>query len=168
MIKHAVKTAMTAALLLFAGRVEANDKEPSFVIQMGGAGEWELQHGSGSFGPAAALEYTLIKHWLELEVGVTPLFSSGKTEIGTDLIFKKPFELSKSLEFLIGAGPQWIHRTGENPRDSVAGDIMVEFVYSPWPERHAGFFLEPKYSYDFGKEHEQSFGVMGGLHIGIR
>jgi hypothetical protein len=45
---------------------------------------------------------------------------------------------------------------------------MVEFVYSPWPERHAGFFIEPKYSYDFGKEHEQSFGVMGGLHIGIR
>jgi hypothetical protein len=69
MIKRAVMTGLTAALLLFAGRGEANDQEPSFVIQMGGAGEWELQHGSGSFGPAAALEYTLIKHWLEIEVG---------------------------------------------------------------------------------------------------
>jgi hypothetical protein len=157
-----------AAMLLFAPKAQAEEKEPSLVFEMGSAGEWGLQHGGSSFGPNVALEYTVIEHWLEFEVGVTPLFSKGQAEIGTDLIFKKPFDLSKSLEFLIGAGPEWVHRTsGEKPVDSIAGEVVVEFVYSPWPERHVGFFIEPAYAYDFGKGHEQSIAVTGGLHIGI-
>ncbi len=157
------------ALLLFAPQAQAEDKEPSFVVELGGAGEWGLQRGGSSFGPNVDLEYTVIEHWLEVEAGVTPLFANGQAEIGTDLVFKKPFDLSESLEFLIGAGPEWVHRaSGEKPADSMAGEAIVEFVYSPWPERHVGFFLEPSYSYDFGKGHEQSLGVTGGLHIGIR
>ena len=152
---------------LFAAQAQAEDKEPSLVFEVGGAGGWGLQHGGSSFGPEIALEYTVIEHWLEIEVGTSPQFSKGQVESDTDFIFKKPFDLTGGLEFLIGAGPQWVHRSGAQPADSVAGEAIVEFVYSPWPERHIGFFLEPSYAYDFGKGHEQSLGVTGGLHIGI-
>jgi hypothetical protein len=126
-----------------------------------------LKNGGSGFGPAVAIEFTAIEHWLEIEAGVTPLFADGQAETGTELVFKKPFELSQSLEFEISAGPEWVHKRSEKPADSLAGVAIVEFVYSPWPERHLGFFLEPGYAYDFGKGHEQSLGVTGGLHIGI-
>ncbi len=157
-----------AALLLFAAQVRAEDKEPSWVLEMGGATEWGLQRGGSSSGPNVDLEHSVIEHWLEIEVGVTPLFANGQAEIGTDLVFKKPFDLSESVEFLIGAGPEWVHKPGgDKPSDSAAGEAIVELIYSPWPERHAGIFVEPSYSYDFGKGHDQSLGLTVGLHIGI-
>ncbi|MGA7328903.1 MAG: hypothetical protein WBX25_31560 [Rhodomicrobium sp.] len=157
-----------AVMLLLTPKALAEDKEPSFVVEMGGAGEWGLQHGDSSFGPDVGLEYTVIEHWLEIEVGVMPLFSNGQADIDTELLFKKPFDLTDRLEFLIGAGPEWIHRTnGSKPADSIAGEVAVEFVYAAWPERHVGLFVEPAYTYDFGKGHEQSITVTGGLHIGI-
>ncbi|MGA7329846.1 MAG: hypothetical protein WBX25_36535 [Rhodomicrobium sp.] len=155
-----------AAMLLCAAQAAAEDKEPSLTVEMGGAGEWRLRGGS-SCGPDIGLEVTVIERWLEIEASVTPLFSRAEAEIGTGLIFRKPFDLSKSLEFLIGAGPEWIFRpAGEKP-SSIAAEATVEFVYSPWPERHVGFFIEPAYTYDFGKGHEQAISVTGGLHIGI-
>jgi hypothetical protein len=53
-----------------------------------------------------AVEFTPIKDWLEIEAGVAPMFSHGRAEWDTDLIFKKPFTLSDKVEFMIGAGPQ--------------------------------------------------------------
>jgi len=80
-----------AALLLFAGTALAEDKEPSGVVELGGAGEWGLPNGGSRFGPTAAVEFTPIKSWLEIEAGVTPLFGGGHTDWGTDFLFKKPF-----------------------------------------------------------------------------
>jgi hypothetical protein len=45
--------------------------------------------------PTVAVEVTPIENWLELEAGVTPLFRRDSTEWGTDLLFKKPWTLSK-------------------------------------------------------------------------
>ncbi|MGA7325289.1 MAG: hypothetical protein WBX25_12570 [Rhodomicrobium sp.] len=167
MIKRAIMGSI-AALLFVAGKAQAEDKEPSAVFEIGGAGEWGLQHGGSSFGPELAIEYTAIEQWLEIEAGVMPLFRSGQTELGTELLFKKPFELSDKVEFLIGGGPEWVHRSSDKPADSLVGEVMIEFVYSPWSERNVGFFIEPSYGYDFGKGHEQSLGVTGGLHIPLR
>ena len=177
MIRRATMIGIITALLLFTGKVQADDKEHasehasehgSVVIELGAAGEWSLQHGGSSFGPNVAIEYTAIEHWLEIEVGFTPLFAHGHAELGTDFLLKKPFELSDNLEFLIGAGPAWVHRTSdEKPTDSVAGEAIIEFVYSQWGEGKAGFFLEQSYGYDFCK-HEQSLGVTAGLHIPIQ
>jgi len=152
------------ALLMVLAPASAEDKEPSLVFEMGGAGGWGLFQGASSFGPEIALEYTVIEHSLEIEIGTSPQFSRGQMEFDTDLVFKKPFELTDRLEFLIGAGPLWLHKPDA---DSVAGEAIAEFVYSPWPDRHVALFIEPDYSYDFGKGHEQSFGVTAGLHIGI-
>jgi hypothetical protein len=87
---------------------------------------------------------------LEIEAGVTPLFASGHTEWGTDLLFKKPFTLSDTVEFMIGAGPEWLHRMGGGKlANSLAGEAVLDFMFWPLPERKFGWFFEPAYGYDF-------------------
>jgi len=157
-------TVLFAVLLFFVQQARANEKEPVLAFEMAGAGGWGLQHGGSSFGPEVAVEYTVIEHWLEIEGGITPQFSEGQVEFDTSFVFKKPFELSKFFEFLIGAGAEWVHKASA---DAIAGEALVEFKYFPWPEQHVAFFIEPGYSYDFGKGHEQSIGMTAGVHIGI-
>jgi hypothetical protein len=155
---------LTAALLLCAERAQAEDKEPSAVVEIGGAGEWSLRNGSFSLGPSIAVEVTPLKDWLELEAGFTPLFSSGYPEWSTDLLFKKPFTLSNTVEFMVGAGPEWTYTMGGG---KIAGEFALDFMFWPLPERKFGWFLEPSYSYSFSKGHEQSLGVSAGLLIAI-
>ncbi len=171
MFKHGTMAGTLAALLLLALKAQAEDKnikEPSAEIEIGGAGERGLSKGGSGFGPTLAVEFTPIEHWLEIEAGVTPLFSRGQTEWGTDLIFKKPWTLTKTVEFMIGVGPEWRHTTGSGrSADSVAGEVMLDFQIWPWPERKVGWFMEPIYSYSFGREHEQSLGLSVGLLVPI-
>ncbi len=154
-----------AVMLLFASNTQAEDNEPDVTFEMGGSGAGPLRGGAASYGPEVALEYTVIEHWLEIELGTSPQFSKGQAEVGTDFLHKKPFDLTRQLELLISAGPVWIHKSGA---DSVAAELTTEFVYAAWPKEHVGIFFEPSYAYDFGKGHEQSFGFTTGLHIGIK
>jgi hypothetical protein len=157
-----------AALALSAVAAFAADEEHSIVLEIGGAGDWGF-HGGAAYGPDIGLEFTVIKGVLEVATGVTPLISKGNAEIGTDLIFKKPFELSKQLEMLIGAGPEWIYRSGgESQRNSVAAVVVADFVYSQSPESAVAIFVEPAYSYDFGRGHEEAFSITAGLHIAVK
>ena len=88
---------LIAAPLLFAANAQADEKEPSAIVEIGGAGEWGLP-GSSKFWPFGRLEFTPIKNWLEIEGGVSTLFGGGQTEWSTDLLFKKPFTLSDQVE----------------------------------------------------------------------
>lgn len=167
MIRRAPIVGLIAAMVSFSGGAKAEDKEPSAVVEIGSASEWGLGGGSG-FGPTVAVEVTPLKNWLEIEAGVTPLFSNGHTEWDTDLLFKKPFTLSNTVEFMLGVGPEWVHATGsETSADSIAGEAVLDFMFWPSPERKLGWYLEPSYSYDFGKGHEQSLGLSIGLLIAI-
>jgi hypothetical protein len=72
------KCALIASLFLCRGNAFAQsvdiDKgpEPVAIMELGGAGSWNLKGGS-SFGADLAAEVTPIENWLELEAGVTPL-----------------------------------------------------------------------------------------------
>jgi hypothetical protein len=101
MIKATI--AVFAGLLVVAGGARADEKEheSSVVVELGGSGEWDVRGGAGAYGPYVALEYEVIEHWLEIETAVAPRFDKGESEVEFELIFKKPFELSKSLEFLL-------------------------------------------------------------------
>ena len=160
---------LMAALLLLAGKAQAEEKiEPSAIIEFGGAGEWGLRNGGSSFGPTVAIEVTPIKNWLEIEAGVTPRFGGGHTEWSTDLLFKKPYSLSDSVEFMVGLGPEWVHTTGMGRTvDSINGEAVLDFMFWPSAQRKVGWYLEPSYDYSFEKGHEQSLGVSGGLLIAI-
>jgi hypothetical protein len=144
-------------------------KEPLAILQFGAGADWGLNGGGPGFGPSVAVEFTPIKNWLEVESGVATSLSRGKTEWDTDFIFKKPFDLSPTIEFEPGLGPVWI-RTQESGRtaNAVGAEAVFEFMFWPTTERKYGWFVEPSYTYSFARGHDQSFGVSGGLLIPIR
>jgi hypothetical protein len=165
------RSILVASLFLcsntFAQSVDT-DPEPAAVLELGAAGSWNLQGGS-SFGADVAVEVTPIENWLEIEAGVTPLFTRHSTEWDTDLLFKKPWTLSKKAEVMMGAGPEWVHtRQYGITMNSVAAEAVLDFMFWPSGEHRFGWFLEPAFEYDFGRGHERSIGISGGLLIAIR
>ena len=137
-------------------------------MELGGAADWNFKDGGSSFGPTVAIEVTPIENWLELEAGVTPLFTRRSTEWDTDLLFKKPWTLSKKTEFMLGVGPEWIHSTKYGIKtNSVSGEVVLDFMSWPSAKHRFGWYLEPGYEYSFARSHEQSLGMSGGLLIAI-
>jgi hypothetical protein len=117
--------------------------------------------------PQGRLNLLLSKNWLEIEPGVTSLFSRVQTEWDTDVLFKKPFELSSTVQLEPGIGPQWIHTIGAGrTTDAIATEAVLDFMFWPTPKRKVGWFLEPSYSYDFSNR-QQSLGLSVGLLVAI-
>jgi hypothetical protein len=165
--------ASVAILFLCSGNAFAQsvdtEPEPVAIVELGGAGSWNLKGGGSSFGADVAAEITPIENWLELEAGVTPLFTRHSTEWDTDLLFKKPWTLSKKAEFMFGVGPEWVHtRQYGVTTNSVAAEAVLDFMFWPSGKHKFGWFLEPGYEYNFGRGHERSIGISAGLLIAIR
>ncbi len=168
MIKHAMTRGLFAAVLVFGGKAQAEEKEPRALLEVGGVGELGFPDSTSSLGPAIGIDVTAVRNWLEIEAGVASLFGNGRTELSMDLIFKKPYTLSKTMEIELGVGPAWMRETrGGKITDSIGGEAAVEMQFWPWPERKLGWFLEPSYGYDFTRGHEQALGVTVGLLIPI-
>jgi hypothetical protein len=119
-----------------------------------------------SAGPTLAVEVTPVENWLEIEAGVTAAFSARSTEWSADLLFKKPWTLSKKVELMLGAGSEWVHTNehGQTP-NSVSAEAALDLMFWPSAKRRFGWYLEPDYEYNFGHGREQSLGISGGLLI---
>jgi hypothetical protein len=168
---HGAAIGLIAAVISLAvsARAAEKEKEAAAELELGAAAEWGVPGGGFGFGPSLGVEYTLIKNWLEIEAEVSPAFGGGRTEWDTELIFKKPYSLSDRVEIMPGLGPAWLNKTGRGETtNSFGGVVLVDFQIWPSPERNFGWFIEPSYTYDFGREHEQSLGVTVGLLIPIR
>ena len=163
------KLVLIGTFLLIAGRALAQEEvEPSAILEIGGAAQTSLKDGGSSFGPNFSIETTPIEHWLEVEAGVTPMFSPHQTEWDADFLFKKPYTWSDTLEFMFGVGPEWEHTVrSDGTMDSVSGEVALDFMYWPWEARKFGLYVEPSYDYGFSKGHEQSLAVSAGLLIPI-
>jgi hypothetical protein len=167
---NVIKSALFTFLFLCAVNAfaQSDDKERAAVVELGGATDWSITDRGSSFGPTVAVEVTPIENWLELELGVTPLFTRHSTEWDTDLLFKKPWTLSKKAEFMVGVGPEWVHVTKNGvTANSVSGEAVLDFMFWPSKKHRFGWYLEPGYAYNFGRGHEQSIGINGGLLIAI-
>ena len=167
---NAAKPILLISLFLYTSNsfAQAGDKEPAAVIELGAAAERSFTEAQSSFGPTAAVEFTPIENWLELEAGVTPLFRRHSTEWTTDLLFKKPWTLSDKNEFMLGFGPEWIHTNAFGiKRDSVGVEVAPDFMFWSSRKHRIGWYLEPSYDFKFGPGHEHSLGITGGLLIGI-
>ncbi|HTH52488.1 MAG TPA: hypothetical protein VL495_00975 [Edaphobacter sp.] len=144
------------------------EKEPIAVVELGTATSWNFSGGAATFAPNLAAEITPIEDRLELEAGVSPYYTKNSTEWDADLLFKKPWTLSRKTEFMLGVGPEWVHlRQRGRTSNSIAGEVAGDFMF--WPsERHRfGWFLEPAYDHSFARGHQQSVGMTAGLLIGI-
>ena len=145
------------------------EKEAAAILEVGAEPARSLSGGGWSLSPTVAAEVTPIENWLELEFGVTPTFSNHSTEWDADFLFKKPWTLSKKVEFMFGVGPEWIHITENGvSTNSVAGEIALDFMFWPSPKRRFGWYIEPAYDYTFARGHDQAIGVSIGLLISIR
>ncbi len=149
----------------FAQTVE---KEPRAILELGGAASFNTTERESTFGPTLAVEVAPIDKWLELELGVTPFITAHSVEWDTDLLFKKPWTLSRTVEFMAGIGPTWSHST-LNGHTSDSGGIAgaLDFMFWPSGKQRLGWYVEPAYEYNF-MTHERSIGVAGGLLIAIR
>ena len=76
---------------------------------------------------------------------------------------QKAVHLVDKVEFMVGAGPQWSQTL--NGGGTLGAEFAVDFMIWPTKDRSLGWFVEPTYSYSFGREHEQSLGVSVGLLI---
>ena len=160
-----VKTlhAAMAIVVLAAGcdRAFGEEREVAehrdLVLEVAPAGEWGLgADGKTSVGPSFALAVTPIEHQLEVEFGLTPMIDHGRADWEGEIVFKKPFELSKNLELLVGVGPQWT-----TPSNSFGAVAKFDLVY--WKTPQVGWFAEPSYSYAFNRDHEQNLTLKVGL-----
>ncbi|HVW11146.1 MAG TPA: hypothetical protein VHC90_21320 [Bryobacteraceae bacterium] len=158
---------MFLLLLPVSAFAQAADPEPAAVIEAGGAASRAIGGGSSSGGDLA-VEFTPIEHWLEIEAGTAGLFAHGSSEWDTDLLFKKPWTLSRTVEFMIGAGPEWVHTRDHGiARNAAAGSVALDFMFWPKGQHKVGWFLEPEYDYTFGHDHERSVGMSFGLLFGV-
>jgi hypothetical protein len=145
---------------------QSAEKEPAAILELGAAASRSLNGGGSAGGPSVAVEVTPIKEWLELEAGVTPLFSAQATEWDTDLLFKKPWTLSRKVEFMAGIGPEWVHtRHAGAGVNALAGEAALDFMFWPARKHKFGWYLEPAYDHGFVFAHDQSLSVTGGLLI---
>jgi len=71
---------------LCASAAWAEEKEPAAIIELGGAGEWDFPQGK--FGPSAAIEFTPIKDWLEIEAGISRCSAAVKQN-GAPIFYSK-------------------------------------------------------------------------------
>jgi len=162
-----------ASLLVSAGCASAegqNDAEEVAVIEIGASVSRSLTEHTSSAGPNVAVEVSPIENWLELEAGVTPSFGPHSTEWATDFLFKKPWKLSRTVEFMAGAGPEWIHtRDAGTSTNAVAGEAVLDFMFwvKRWKHKY-GWYAEPAYEYSFARGHERSIGVSFGLLVAVR
>jgi hypothetical protein len=155
-------------LPLLGQTVVDKDKDPKAIIELGAATSWNLGGGAATFAPNLAAEITPIENWLEIEAGVSPFFTRRSTEWDTDLLFKKPWTLSPTAEFMFGVGPEWVHlKQHGTVNNSIAGEVAGDFMFWPNGKHRFGWYLEPAYDYSFGKGHEKSIGLSAGLLIGI-
>src|SRR5580658_7581423 len=145
-----------------------DDRDPIVILELGAATSWNFSGGAATFAPNIAAEMTPVENWLELEAGVSPFFTSNSTEWDTDLLFKKPWTISRKAEFMLGVGPQWVHlsRNGK-VSNSIAGEVAGDFMFWPTGKHRFGWYLEPAYDYSFAGGHPQSIGISAGLLIAI-
>ena len=149
-------------------QVASEDKDPVAILELGAATSWNLGGGAATFAPNLAAEVTPIENWLELEAGVSPFYTRNSTEWDTDLLFKKPWTISRKAEFMLGIGPEWISlKQNGKTANSIAGELAGDFMFWPTGRHRFGWFLEPAYDYSFARGHEQSVGMSAGLLIGI-
>ena len=164
------KIALIAWLAFSFGNAFAQsvEKDPAAIVELGAATSWNVKGGAATFAPDFAVEVTPIENWLELEAGTTLFFTRNTTEWDTDLLFKKPWTISKKAEFMFGLGPEWVHiRQNGTATNSLAIEAAGDFMFWPAKKHRFGWYLEPAYDYGFAHGHEQSIGMSGGMLIAI-
>jgi hypothetical protein len=150
--------------MLLATPAIADDAfEHTIIVGAGGAGEVEIAEGSLRTGGNVFVEWEAIAEWLELELGASLLAAEGGFELPVDLLFKKPFRVSRHVEVMIGLGPEVVHVSTPAKNGTYAGvEFALDFMF--WPSPRVGFWVEPSYDVVFRSPASSGFGSTGRNH----
>jgi hypothetical protein len=162
-----VASAIVAGLLFWGadarageGTPEESGAEHGLVLEIGPAAEWPLKGERANYGGNIAVEKEVIENGLEIELGVSGLGTSGRGELATDLLFKKPFSLSPTVEFMVGVGPEITRSLNGPDRGTTASaEFVLDFMF--WPGGNVGWFVEPAATINGAGR--KSLGLTGGL-----
>ena len=158
--------AFVVAFAAHSQETEDKEKGEGVVVEIGPTNEWVVRGGSSAnAGAAVGVEVPVIKDWLEIELAGAALGTSGHTELSGALILKKPFELSESTEFMIGAGPKFT-KTVSGPDQGTASGAEVDVDFMFWPRKDLGWYIQPDWSV-VSKTGEQSVGITVGVLIRV-
>jgi hypothetical protein len=147
------------------GTHEEGGADHAFILEIGTAGEWPLAGERPNFGGTIAGEVEPIENWLELEFGFTTLATAGHTELSADLLFKKPFRFSPTVEFMVGAGPSLSRPLkGAEQGNSWSTEFALDWMF--WPTKNFGWYIEPTWSVN-PRNGQQSAAVSIGILIGF-
>ena len=157
-----------SSLTTLAACVTALSASPAFaeaaVVEAGAAGERDTGASEWSVGPMLSVELPAIEDRLAVEIGVAMSRQQGSAEWETEVIFKKPFQLSPKMELMLGAGPTWTRTSdaaeGEN---SFGATLALDFMV--WPSDRFGRFFGPSCGYAFDSGHDHSLEFSVGLLI---
>ena len=137
------------------------------VLEIGGAAAWSVTERSASGGGTLAMEITPIEHWLELEGGITILGAGRQRELSIDLLLKKPWQLTPTVEFMAGIGPEFSRKLGRDENGTRLGaEIVLDFMF--WMGPTVGWYVEPSVGFAPGRNSERTAGMTAGLLIGFR
>ena len=164
LLKHFATAGLVFALWPSAAHAQepAEETEPGVIYELGWAADWSRREGFRPGGATFAFEVTPIEHWLEIEVGATVIRAASATETSVDVLFKKPWTISSSVELMAGAGPELIYAAGDGA--SGGFDAVVDLMI--WPTPHVGWYVEPGYEAVFQSGAvRQGAGIAAGLLI---
>ena len=171
-LQRPIPRALTLATLLIFSTAEIRGQAASAqgddhraVVEVGLAGERGITGSSSSVGGTVAVEFTPIENWLEMESGISVLRGASRNEFSVDLLFKKPWRLSATSEFMAGVGPEVSYHSGTGAGTSVATEIVGDWMF--WPAKNVGWYLEPGYSFTAVSSGERNLGIAAGLIIGV-
>ena len=142
--KHLVAFAFVFACWSSAAHAQepAEEAESGVIYELGWAADWSHQEGFRPGGVTFAFEVTPIERWLEIEVGATVVHAAPVTETSVDVLFKKPWTISRRVELMAGAGPELIYTSGGA---GASGGLEAVLDVMIWPSRTFGWYVEPGY-----------------------
>lgn len=98
------------------------------------------------WGPGLIYELTVIPHWLEIELAGAALFKREGAKLPVDVLLKKPFRLSRSVDLFVGGGPMMNISVEENEA-SVHWGVIGSLGGFLWLWSTGGILLEVDYAY---------------------
>lgn len=135
------------------------------IFEIGAVLDGDPDEGTVHRGGTFAFEVTPIERWLELEIGISAIAAEHGAEIPIDVLFKKPWPISPTFEFMVGAGPEIIRAAGSNGTTYWGVSAVLDFMF--WPRRNVGWYVEPGYEATFrdGTTHH-GYAIAFGLLLG--
>jgi hypothetical protein len=166
----AVMAARSRSALAEIGKASAGgsaeDVEHTIIMGVGGASELELRGGAVHPGGNLTIEWDAIENWLEVEVGASVLSADGGVEVPIDLLVKKPFRLTRWVEFMVAIGPEVVPVSNPTTKATYfGGEVALDFMFWPWG-RHVGLWVEPEYDFVFRDGVSHGLGSTGGVLFG--